>query len=141
MPALFKAAGILPCENDQAKPDRFSRLARSTLLSKILTVHRLSGTVLDRGPGFVAGGVLELIAQPALYLEALAGVFARTFQDYRTSDFVSTLESQRIKPVNTRELQIISSAISIVCGEQISTAKASRNAKFQTSTSSNRSSR
>jgi hypothetical protein len=26
----------LPCENDQAKPDRSSRLARSTLLSKIL---------------------------------------------------------------------------------------------------------
>jgi hypothetical protein len=26
----------LPCENDQAKPDLFSRLARSTLLSKIL---------------------------------------------------------------------------------------------------------
>ena len=35
----------LPCENDQAKPDRFSRLARSTLLSKILTTLRLSGAV------------------------------------------------------------------------------------------------
>ena len=30
------AQGTLPCENDQAKLDRFSRLARSTLLSKIL---------------------------------------------------------------------------------------------------------
>jgi hypothetical protein len=28
--------GTLPCETDQAKPDRISRLARSTKLSKIL---------------------------------------------------------------------------------------------------------
>jgi len=115
--ALASQRCTLPCENDQAKPDRFSRLARSTLLSKILTVHRLSGTVLDRGPSFVAGGVLELIAQPALYLEALAGVFARTFQDYRTSDFVSTLESQRIKRVNTDHLQIIYLQLRPICGE------------------------
>jgi hypothetical protein len=30
---------LLPCENDQAKPDRISRLARSTNLSKILTAY------------------------------------------------------------------------------------------------------
>jgi hypothetical protein len=36
-------AYYLPCENDQAKPDRLSRLARSTLLSKILMADRLSG--------------------------------------------------------------------------------------------------
>jgi len=37
---LFRRRGcmqmLLPCENDQAKPDRFPRLACSTLLSKIL---------------------------------------------------------------------------------------------------------
>ena len=33
---LAKDAGTLPCENDQAKPDRISRLACSTNLSKIL---------------------------------------------------------------------------------------------------------
>jgi hypothetical protein len=40
----------LTCENDQAKLDLFSRLACSTLLSKILATFRLSGVVLDRGP-------------------------------------------------------------------------------------------
>ena len=35
----------LTCENDQAELDLFSRLACSTLLSKILTALRLSGAV------------------------------------------------------------------------------------------------
>jgi len=52
---------LLPCENDQAKLDHFSRLACSTNLSKILSTFRLSGAVLDRGPGF-RQGVLELVA-------------------------------------------------------------------------------
>ena len=34
--ALSTALSTLPCETDQAKPDRISRLARSTNLSKIL---------------------------------------------------------------------------------------------------------
>ena len=41
----LESPDALPCENDQAKPDRLSRLARSTLLSKILTTLRLSGAV------------------------------------------------------------------------------------------------
>jgi hypothetical protein len=45
----------LPCESDQAKLDHFSRLACSTNLSKILPAVRLSGAVLDRGPGCDAG--------------------------------------------------------------------------------------
>ena len=36
---------LLPCENDQAKLDPFSRLACSTNLSKILPADRLSGAV------------------------------------------------------------------------------------------------
>jgi hypothetical protein len=51
---------LLPCENDQAKPDHISRLACSTNLSKILAADRLSGAVLDRGPG-LRRGVLELV--------------------------------------------------------------------------------
>ena len=35
VPQASQLQGTLPCENDQAKPDRFSRLARSTNLSKI----------------------------------------------------------------------------------------------------------
>jgi hypothetical protein len=41
--ASLRKTCYLPCENDQAKPDRLSRLARSTLLSKILMADRLSG--------------------------------------------------------------------------------------------------
>ena len=41
--ASLRRTSYLPCENDQAKPDRLSRLARSTLLSKILMTDRLSG--------------------------------------------------------------------------------------------------
>src|SRR5579872_2454768 len=51
----------LPCENDQAKPDRFSRLARSTLLSKILESGPPKRCPWDRGP-FLRMGVLELNA-------------------------------------------------------------------------------
>ena len=36
VPRASTALGTLPCETDQAKPDRISRLARSTNLSKIL---------------------------------------------------------------------------------------------------------
>jgi hypothetical protein len=39
----LESRDALPCENDQAKPDRLSRLSRSTLLSKILLAFRLSG--------------------------------------------------------------------------------------------------
>jgi len=46
---LFRRRGctqaLLPCENDQAKLDHFSRLACSTNLSKILPAVRLSGAV------------------------------------------------------------------------------------------------
>ncbi len=52
---------LLPCENDQAKPDSFSRLARSTNLSKILASIRLSGLVGSR-PRLLRRGVLELVA-------------------------------------------------------------------------------
>jgi len=50
--ALFRRTGcaqiLLPCENDQAKLDPFSRLACSTNLSKILARVRLSGLVGSR---------------------------------------------------------------------------------------------
>ena len=38
------ALGTLPCEIDQAKPDRISRLARSTNCQRSLRVLRLGGT-------------------------------------------------------------------------------------------------
>ena len=53
---------LLPCENDQAKLDLFSRLACSTNLSKILWSRPPERAPLDRGPGFHRG-VLELVAR------------------------------------------------------------------------------
>jgi hypothetical protein len=62
---LFRKTGcaqiLLPCENDQAKLDPFSRLACSTNLSKILASDRLSGLVGSR-PRVLRRGVLELVA-------------------------------------------------------------------------------
>jgi hypothetical protein len=52
---------LLPCENDQAKLDHFSRLACSTNLSKILKSGPPKRRPLDRGPGS-RRGVLELVA-------------------------------------------------------------------------------
>jgi hypothetical protein len=50
---LSKAAqALLPCENDQAKPDRISRLARSTNLSKILKSFPPKRCPWDRGSEF-----------------------------------------------------------------------------------------
>jgi hypothetical protein len=56
---------LLPCENDQAKPDRFPRLACSTLLSKIL----------ERGPPkrFPCGSRLKLLRLSVPELVALVG--------------------------------------------------------------------
>lgn len=70
----------LPCEIDQAKLDRISRLACSTNLSKILAAFRLSGAVLDRGPD-LRQGVLELVA-PAnsaldFYVQPRSSAFLR----------------------------------------------------------------
>ena len=56
------AQGTLPCETDQAKPDRISRLARSTNLSKILEGDSPERDPWDRGPDF-RPAVLELDAQ------------------------------------------------------------------------------
>ncbi len=66
-------------ENDQAKPDLFSRLACSTLLSKILEAIRLSGALLDRGPGCYARVSSNLMRLPDFRLIAATGIFARTF--------------------------------------------------------------
>src|ERR1017187_3213067 len=59
---IRQAQTLLPCENDQAKPDLFSRLARSTNCQRSLRTVRLSGALLDRGPGCYAQDVLELVA-------------------------------------------------------------------------------
>jgi hypothetical protein len=45
----------LPCEIDQAKPDRISRLARSTKLSKILEGCPPERNPWDRDPGLASG--------------------------------------------------------------------------------------
>jgi len=63
-PAHPKMRGALPCENDQAKPDRISRLARSTNLSKILAADPPERGRLDRGPGGYARVSSNLLRTP-----------------------------------------------------------------------------
>ena len=61
---------LLPCETDQAKPDRISRLARSTNLSKIL-----EGDPPERDPWIEArtqrSGLSSNLMRPALILLGL----------------------------------------------------------------------
>jgi hypothetical protein len=49
-PKTSRRMTLLPCEIDQAKPDRISRLARSTKLSKIREGDPPERALLDRGP-------------------------------------------------------------------------------------------
>ena len=60
--ALSTALSILPCETDQAKPDRISRLARSTILSKILESTPPERRPFGSRPKQHRLGVLELAA-------------------------------------------------------------------------------
>jgi hypothetical protein len=57
---------LLPCENDQAKPDPFSRLARSTNLSKILPAFRLSGAVWIEAQTFTPGCPRTCLRSPVV---------------------------------------------------------------------------
>jgi hypothetical protein len=70
-----KICSALPCENDQAKPDLFSRLARSTNCQRSLRRFRLSGVLLDRGPGCYAR------VSPNL-LRSLVSRFDRVFRRF-----------------------------------------------------------
>jgi hypothetical protein len=90
----------LTCENDQAKPDLFSRLACSTLLSKILATVRLSGVVLDRGPSFYTQVVPELVALHRLsVLPRLPVPFARLFKSINLSSRCQTLFTSASRPL------------------------------------------
>jgi hypothetical protein len=75
---LFRRRGctqaLLPCENDQAKPDPFSRLACSTNLSKILEGSPPERALLDRGPSCYAGVSSNLLRSP---ISAFYSIFRR----------------------------------------------------------------
>jgi hypothetical protein len=76
----LQRAYYLPCEKIKPKPDRFSRLARSTLLSKILE----SGPP-ERCPFWIEARAVTprcprtYCALPDFRLLAVTGIFARTF--------------------------------------------------------------
>jgi hypothetical protein len=53
VPALESSRYFLPCENDQAKPDHISRLARSTNCQRSLRVVRLSGSLRIEASTFI----------------------------------------------------------------------------------------
>ena len=81
---LFRRTGcaqiLLPCENDQAKLDPFSRLACSTNLSKILSSYRLSGLVGSR-PRLASGCPrtclrTEICALPCTHRHFCANLFS-----------------------------------------------------------------
>ena len=65
-----QAQDTLPCENDQAKPDRFSRLACSTKLSKILEGCPPERCPLDRGPDCDARVSSNLLRLPTCPLNS-----------------------------------------------------------------------
>ncbi len=69
----------LPCENDQAKPDRILTTGTFNQFVKDPKAVRLSGAFLDRGPDLHLG-VPELMRFAGFWRStAAAGVFARTF--------------------------------------------------------------
>ncbi len=83
---------LLPCENDQAKLDPFSRLACSTNLSKILPAGPPERGRLDRGPSSAAGVSSNLFALLAVCTSAHWAVFTRTLQKYRTLGSMSRIK-------------------------------------------------
>jgi hypothetical protein len=90
----------LTSENDQAKPDLFSRLACSTLLSKILATFRLSGVVLDRGLSFYTQVVPELVALHRLsVLPRLPVSFARLSKSIKLSSHCQALFTFASRPL------------------------------------------
>jgi hypothetical protein len=74
-----KAQGTLPCENDQAKPDHISRLARSTNLSKILAGLPPRRALLDRGPSCYAGVSSNLLRLPFSAFDRVCRRFCANF--------------------------------------------------------------
>ncbi len=91
----MEALGTLPCETDQAKPDRISRLARSTILSKI---HAADPP--GRGLGIetltVTPGALELdCATPARVQSAWQAIWRELFKIIPTYRCRSSRFAQR----------------------------------------------
>jgi hypothetical protein len=96
VPCASTALGTLPCETDRAKPDRISRLARSTNLSKILEGDPPERYPLDRGLNSRSGCPRTWCA--TLIFRACTtgfGVLARTFQRYQNVNGGSRKESIR----------------------------------------------
>ena len=78
------AQGILPCENDQAKPDRFLTTGTFNLIVKDPYSSSPERGRLDRGPDRKVRVSSNLLRLLILRLTAPTSIFARTFQDYRT---------------------------------------------------------
>ncbi len=95
----------LPCEIDQAKLDRLSRLARSTLLSKILESGPPERCPSDRGPNCNAWVSPNLLRWLSLAAFRCHRPFCATFLDYRTFNLLSTFRfslSSRSEAAQTR---------------------------------------
>ena len=133
-----KAQAFLPCENDQAKPDLFSRLARSTNCQRSLRSFHLSGVLLDRGPDCYIQVVLELVA----LIECATYCTLRRF----CANFLNL--SNFHSPVKLNLFLYLRPFKLIVCGRSSQVtpdwpwngkfhSKASRCAKYQTSTGKN----
>jgi hypothetical protein len=95
-------------ENDQAKPDLFSRLACSTLLSKILAALRLGGTVWIEA--WLTPSVLELVALAGSHSITLAGVFCAN--PLNISNFHSLVKLNLFSP---RPFQLTVGGVFLAC--------------------------
>jgi len=95
--SAHKIADTLPCENDQAKPDRISRLARSTILSKIL-----ESTPPERRPfgsrpkQHRLGCPRTCCARRFLRLTALTGAFCANL--LKVSNFAFPVKPDLLRP-------------------------------------------
>jgi hypothetical protein len=76
---------------------------------------RLSGALLDRGPVSYTRLSSNLLRSPASRCTASTGVFARTFQTYRTSSFMSSLISSYTRGRSNSPLTVCSSRVKPIC--------------------------
>ena len=108
----------LTCENDQAKLDRFSRLACSTLLSKILTTFRLSGAVWIEAQAVTPG-------RPRTYCAA-DFAFDRIYRRF-CANFLKLSKIHLLVKVNRRSARSRSNSLwTVVPRLQLSISQAAR---------------
>jgi hypothetical protein len=140
-PTYPKICYALPCEIDQAKPDRISRLARSTILSKILAAYPPERCRLDRGPSCYAWVSSNLLRSPVSAFDRVCRRFCAN--PLNLSNFPLRVKRGRFTPeaAQTRCWRKCSSVANLdLPGGESPFSEASHSAKYQRAASKTRSS-